>query len=171
MKKLLTALCFMLLYNLAARAQSIGPSALNATGGSRTIGGNTYEYAIGGVVSGDTYEGPGLVVTSGVLQPIVNDPDGIDQLVIDAGALSVFPNPVEQLLFLQPDFKKKGILEYILSDIQGRILLKNKVSLDRGNERQQIDMSHLAAASYSLSVVWKQAGKLYVKAYKIQKVK
>jgi len=171
MKKLLTVLCLLLLCSMAARAQSIGPSTLNAAGGSRTIEGNTYEYAIGEVVAGSTYDGPGLIVTPGVLQPMIEDPDGIDQLVIDPGALGVFPNPVEQALFLQPDFKKKGILEYVLSDIQGRILLEKKVNLDQGNERQQIDMNHLAAATYNLSVVWKQAGKLYVKAFKIQKVK
>jgi len=170
MKELLIVLC-LLLYSLAAGAQSIGPSTLNTAGGSQTIAGNTYEYAIGDVVAGNTYDGPGLVVTPGVLQPMVEDPSGINQPLIDAGALNVFPNPVEQVLFMQPDFKKGGILEYVLADVQGRVMLQGRAALGQGNERQQINMNHLAAASYNLNVVWKQAGKTYVRSYKIQKIK
>lgn len=171
MKKRLIMLCIIALLNQVTWAQSVGPSSINASGGSTVVDGNTHEYAIGDVVAGSTYDGPGLVVTQGVLQPVVEDPNSIGQLTIDAAYLNVFPNPVEQTLFLQPGFNGRGVLEYVLTDLQGRILLQKKAPLEQGNERQQINMGHLAAAPYCLQVLWQQEGKVYTKAYKIQKIK
>lgn len=172
MKHLLTYL-FALSFLPATmmHAQSIGPSEMNAAGKSIFAGGNSYEYAIGTVVAGTTFQSPSLVVTQGVLQPLIEEPSGVDEPGIPSDNLSVYPNPVEQTLFLKPAFGKKGKLEYVLLDGAGRTIMKSSVALEHGNELQEIPMSLYAVGQYTLSVTWQHQGQAQSNAYKIQKIK
>lgn len=171
MKHLLTSLLALLLLPLAMNAQSIGPSEMNATGKSVFAGGNTYEYAIGTVVGGSTYESPSLVVTQGVLQPHIGPTSGVDETGISADHLMVYPNPVQEKLFLKPAFGKKGKLEYVLLDGAGRTIMHNSAALESGNEVQEIPMSLYAVGQYTLSVTWQYQGKSQRTAFKVQKIK
>src|SRR6218665_2294247 len=121
MKSLLTLISLFLL-SLSLHGQSVGPSEINAAGSSVTAGGNTYEYAIGTVVGAPAYISGSLVVTPGVLQPQVEATNGIAETAIPSDRLSVYPNPVEQTLFLKPDFGRKGVLQYVLMDASGRTI-------------------------------------------------
>ncbi len=170
MRNLITAL-IMLLVPAIVKAQSLGPAELNAYGKSVTSGGNTYEYAIGTVVGTPAYVSGTLVVTPGVLQPHLAEANGVDENIIPAGSLSVYPNPVDQTLFLKPAFGKQGTLQYNLIDAQGRILKTQTADLQNGNELQQLSMTAFASGQYTLQVTWLQQGKTLKTAYKIQKVK
>lgn len=170
MKQILT-FSILILCTATAKGQSIGPSELNTTGSSATAGGNTYEYAIGGVTAGNTFASPTLIVTPGVLQPVLNQTSGVDQPGISITDLNVFPNPVEEILFLQPAFGKKGKLSYVLADASGRIIARKEIGLEQGNERQQVRMSSYAAGQYTLNVIWQQQDSKFGSAYKIQKVR
>lgn len=160
-----------MLFTLAAKAQSIGPSTYNTTGGSNSAGPNTIEYAIGDVVAGNTYIGSNLVVTQGVLQPVNPQPNGVETPGISAADLFVFPNPSAQTLFLQPRFSKGGTLEYSLLDASGRILTWKTVQLSHGNERQEVSMLPFAVGQYMLRVLWTQQGKTSSNVFKVQKIK
>lgn len=168
MKKILTFLLCLLLLPALSPAQSIGPSTLNAAGKSVTISGNTYEYAIGGLIGG-SYVSSGLVVTPYALQPVPPS-TGIPTPGINASDLSVFPNPSNNVLYLQPKFGKKGTLEYVMTDVLGRTIASRKVSLEKGNERQEIDMTSYATGQYHLNVYWLQQGTSYHSTYKVQKI-
>ena len=152
-----------------AHAQSVGPSALNATGGSGTIAGNTYEYSIGTINLSQTFSSASLVVTDGVLQPILT-PTNVAQPHISAAQLSVFPNPVSSTLFLQPAFAKGGQLKYMLTDAAGKTITGESHALVTGDERQEINMKHLAAGQYHLTVEWQSGSASFTNAYKIQKI-
>jgi hypothetical protein len=171
MKHLLTFLSALLFLPLAMHAQSIGPSEMNAAGKSVFAGSNTYEYAIGTVVAGNTFQSSSLIVTQGVLQPLIEEPNGVHEPGISSDNLSVYPNPVEQTLFLKPAFGKKGKLEYVLLDGAGRTIMKNSAALEQGNELQEIPMSSYAVGQYTLSVTWQHQGQSKSTAYKIQKIK
>jgi hypothetical protein len=171
MKQLLTYLFALLFLPLAMHAQSIGPSEMNATGKSVFAGGNTYEYAIGTVVAGTTYQSSSLVVTQGVLQPVIGSVSGVHEPGISSDHLMVYPNPVQETLFLKPEFGKKGKLEYVLLDGAGRTIMKSSAALEFGNELQEIPMSPYAVGQYTLSVTWQQQGKVQSTAFKIQKIK
>lgn len=171
MKHLWTLFISLFFISFGLRAQSIGPSVLNANGGSTSSNGNTYEYAIGGVVAAKTYSSANLVVTPGVLQPLMDNPNSVQQPGILSENLSVYPNPVDDILFLQPSFGKKGTMIYILSDAKGRTIARREIPLEQGNEQQQIPMSHYAVGQYNLNVQWTAQGKTFISAYKIQKVK
>lgn len=150
-------------------AQSLGPATLNATGKSATVSGNTYEYAIGGLITGNTYTSASLVVTPGVLQPMQAS-TGIGTPEITASDLSVFPNPAAHTLYLQPHFGKKGTLQYVITDVLGRTITTQKIALEKGNEKQEIDMSPYALGQYNLTVHWLQQGKTQKSTYKVQKI-
>jgi len=167
-KLLLTGSCIVLSC-MYAGAQSIGPSSVNAAGGSRTIGANTYEYSIGTLALHQTYSSPTLIVTDGVLQPNISS-SSVGHQGIAASQLSVYPNPVKSTLFLQPGFSKGGNLVYVLTDAAGKTVHTQSSMLPSGKERQEINMSALAAGQYTLSVEWQQDNKKYASAYKIQKL-
>lgn len=169
MKKTITSAALVLAACCAARAQSIGPSTLNAGGGSGNIAGATYEYAIGEVVDGATLSSATLVVTQGVLQPTL--PTSVAHGPRAITGLDVFPSPVETILYLQPKMGKRGRLEYSLYDAGGKLVLHNSAVLATGNERQEADVQALAVGQYTLQVSWLEGPNNYTGTYKIQKLK
>lgn len=150
-------------------AQSTGPATFNAAGGTAAIGANTYEFSIAEMAVTTTYSGNGLVVTQGILQPQPRA-TGIAQQGILPTQLSVYPNPVEATLFLQPAFGKSGSLEYMLTDAAGRKIYSRTQKLDAGNERQEINMAPYAAGQYNLSIIWMDRAHTATGTYKIQKI-
>jgi hypothetical protein len=151
-------------------AQSIGPSTINAAGNSRNIGANTYEYAIGEVVAGNTFANATLIVTPGVLQPNLT-PSGVTPQSIAAGDMKIFPSPVETTLFLQPSFNAGGTLKYALYDAAGKLVVSKESKLSSGKEQQSLEVAPYAAGDYVLQVLWIQAGKQYSAGYKVQKLR
>jgi hypothetical protein len=154
----------------AASAQSIGPSAMTAAGGSAAIPGGFHEYAIGQLTSANAYTSASLIVTPGVLQPEFAT-TGVAMHSLKAAAVSVYPNPVVTTLFLQPDLKGAGTLSYKLHDAAGRLVLQSTASLVTGGELQRIQMATLAAGQYTLQVEWLQGGQVSSSAFQIQKLK
>lgn len=169
MKKSMLASCFLCMATLPAWTQEAGPSTLNAAGGSKTIAGNTHEFSIGEMALVSTFSGAGIIVTQGVLQP-GNTITGIDDRAFFEGNLSLFPNPAEDQVFLQPSFGAGGRLSYELYDALGRVLRQATATLTTGKEKQTLVLKNLAASTYTLRISFQQKGKTYTTAYKIQKL-
>lgn len=159
----------LLAISTAAHAQSIGPSTLNAGGNSVTVSGNTFEYAIGQVMNGSTLTTGSVIITQDVLQPSFTT--GVDDNTIAANELQVYPSPVETTLFLKPSFNGKGLLQYRLFDLAGKLLLSYEAQLQLGNELQQLNVATLSAGQYTLQVVWNKSNTTCTAGYKIQKLK
>jgi hypothetical protein len=153
----------------AAQAQSMAPSTIDAAGASVTIGGNTYEYAIGQVMDGSTLNAGSVIITPDVIQPAFTT--GVNDNTISGNELQVFPSPVETTLFLKPSFSGNGLLQYKLFDAAGKLVLSNEAKLQSGNEQQELDVAKLAAGQYTLQVVWNKSNTAYTAGYKIQKLK
>jgi hypothetical protein len=168
MKKKILILCSACLCTSFAWSQSIGPSTINITGGSATISGNTHEFSIGELLV-ETATGANIIVTQGVLQPIPK-PTGIDDKDFFADHLDIFPNPAEEVVFLQPSFSSGGKLSYHLYDALGRSIEQAEFTLLTGKEKQTIRLKHLAASTYMLNISFLQKGETYNTAYKIQKL-
>jgi hypothetical protein len=153
--------------SLPAHAQSIGPSTLNAAGGSGIISGNTHEYAIATEVLGPTSS---LLVTPGPLQPL-QGPDGIKVATGLTGHLSIFPNPAQTLLHLQPAFPTGGALSYSLADAAGKVVLRQSAQLVTGTEQQTLNLGSVAVGTYLLTVQFGEAGaEPQTATYKVQKI-
>jgi hypothetical protein len=168
MKKKILILCSACLCTSPAWSQSIGPSTINTTGGTTVISGNTHEFSIGELLI-ETKTSANIIVTQGVLQP-VPQPTGIDDKDFFADHLNIFPNPAEEVVFLQPSFSSGGKLSYRLYDALGRSIEQAEFTLLTGKEKQTIRLKHLAASTYMLNVSFLQLGKTYTTAYKIQKL-
>ncbi len=156
-----------------ARAQSVGPSVLNAAGGSAVIAGNTHEFSVGEEILIPTYTSGSLVVTSGVLQPTPFIVTGISDVAALQG-VSVFPNPVTTDLHVAPALGGRGMLEMQLLDATGKLISRTSARLATGTEQQTIPMEALAASSYMLRLVWTPDGGLAKPAtasYTVQKVR
>jgi hypothetical protein len=168
MKKKILIFCCVCLCTSPAWSQSIGPSTINTAGGSAIISGNTHEFSIGELLV-KTATGTNIIVTQGVLQP-VHQTTGIEDRDFFADHLNIFPNPAEEVVFLQPSFSSGGKLSCHLYDALGRSIEQAEFTLLTGKEKQTIRLKHLAAGTYMLNIGFLQKGKTYTTAYKIQKL-
>lgn len=159
--------CGMISYGTLA--QSITPSTLNASGGSASISGRTYEWSIGEMTLVHTATAGSFTVTQGLLQPKpsqvgVNDvPLGIDQL-------SVYPNPTDNFVYLETKLNAAAVLQYSLYDVLGRSLIIRDYKIPSGQERIKIDLAPFAAGSYYLNVHVQQQGQSYRNSFEIKKL-
>lgn len=160
---LLTSVAFKM------NAQNIGPGIINAAGGSANIGSATYEFSIGEMAVVHTASTGNIVVTHGVLQPLmkatsIKDADFFKQF------LSLYPNPTQNIVYFQPAFRRGGILSFQLFDVVGRLVMDGSFDLKYGSEKQQIVLGHLVSGSYMLHVRFEQGVNTFNTAYKIQKL-
>lgn len=150
------------------RAQSIGPSTLNSTGGSAVIGGNTYEYSIAEMSLVNTASASGIIVTQGTLQPTSNS-SGIQLAAIADDELKVFPVPTSGIINIQPRFNNTGILHFTLLDAAGKNVVENSANLSSGKEIQQLNIDAYASGNYLLNISYETKSGTFQKVYKIQK--
>jgi hypothetical protein len=165
---ILSCILAMLAASPNVRGQSIGPSVLNANGGSGTAGGNTFEWSIGETMV-STYTSSSIVVTQGVLQPTSGTTEIADNTL--APRLDVFPNPSSALVNLQFNAPAQGTLTYRLSDLLGRVIQEKAIEVNSGTTSKQLNIKDLACATYMLQVMYKTKGNNEESAtYKIQKL-
>lgn len=169
MKKIFLSALLLTSIAFKMNAQNIGPSIINAAGGSANIGSATHEFSIGEMAVVHTASTSNIVVTHGVLQPLmkatsIKDADFFKQF------LSLYPNPTQNIVYFQPAFRRGGILSFQLFDIVGRLVMDGSFDLKYGSEKQQIVLGHLVSGSYMLHVRFEQGVNTFNTAYKIQKL-
>lgn len=172
MKKRMISLTIVstLLFATGSQAQTVTPSTFNATGGSKEIAGNLYEYSIGEMVLVNTASTPNLIVTQGLLQPS-EGPVGISDPALPDNALSVYPNPSDDVVYIQPNITDGGgMLTLTLLDVTGRQLQEHAASLQSGNEKQSVSLKSLAAGTYMLRAVFTRDNQDRIRNFKIQKI-
>lgn len=90
-----------------------------ASGGNAAGAGGTVSYSVGQI----SYKSPaGVLISDGVQQPYEIVTLGKDDL--PEVLLSVFPNPVSNILTLKNTDPANQLLTYALSDISGKVLLE-----------------------------------------------
>lgn len=154
---------------LHSGAQSVGPSTLNSAGKSSNIGPDTYEWSVGEMAVVSTYTSGSLVVTQGVLQPF-DAALGVPANNRIAKNLNMFPNPAQDVLFLQPAFQPGTSLSYSLQAIDGKVLRSATTQLPTGSEKQTLQLNALAAGNYMLLVQVTENGRTFTNNYKIEKL-
>ena len=161
--------CLIACAIINAHGQSIGPSTINASGGSKVISGNTHEFSIGEMALVNTASGSNIIVTNGVLQPNLSS-TGVKDVNYLSDNLKVYPNPSDNILNIQPNFETGGQLIYHLYDVLGRIILAGEFKLATGKETQTISLSQLAASSYVLHLNLNKKGSSYNASFNVQKI-
>lgn len=143
-------------------------TVLNASGGSQSVSTGSFDYSIGEMTLVSTESNANLTVTQGLLQ-VESTTLGIPEIPISNQELSVFPNPVENILNIKPYFKSSGELSIQLFDIQGKRILQKTFHLQIGLERQELDLSTLSDGSYMLNVQFNKGTQNHRQTYKIIK--
>lgn len=149
-------------------AQGNSSEALNAAGGYKVVGGNTYEWSVGEPSLVATYTTASLIVSQGVLQPAPFSSLDIKQQTPDA-ALRVFPNPTRDCLQLEGSIPPGCILQYDLCEISGR-KIRNKSTLVQDLLHESIDMSGFSVGTYFLKIRYTCLGITFEKTIQVQKI-
>lgn len=152
------------------QAQDIGPSILNSAGGGGTLSGNSYDWSVGEMALISTFTSSNLVVTQGLLQP-TSGTTSINDVLLPASALAVYPNPASDVVYLKPLLKTGDKLNWYLTDITGKVVVNQGVILQTGSDIQTLQFAQLAAGNYLLHVAVVSGDNRYNNNYKIQKVK
>lgn len=142
-----------LMASVHAKAQSIGPSTIDAAGGTAGLAGNTYEWSVGDMAVITTYTSGSLVVTQGTLQPF-NIPVGVNKITLDQ-QLKAYPNPATSTVYLEYNLGNSGKLEYMLQDIAGKTVFQKTIEVTPGGGKEAISMMALANAAYVLNVTYR----------------
>ena len=144
---------------------------LNASGGTATISGNTHSYSIGEMSLVHTASTNTIVVTHGVLQPLPQAPDAVQNIWSDNNQVSVYPNPSTSIVNIDLVTTESYQAKYIILDMLGKIVWSRNTSISKGKNQFQYDMTPWANANYLLQVQLKNRTKDYSKYFKIQKIK
>lgn len=151
------------------QAQVWHSATVNATGGSAQLSGNTYEWSIGEMTLVNTVSTANLVVTQGLLQPILNT-TGIKHPELSANQLQVYPNPTKDIVFIKPNLTPNTSLTLIVYDISGRAFFRTTKVLKTGTEVQTVDLGKYAAGNYLLDIVAGTSAASTKNTFKIQKL-
>lgn len=160
---------FVLLAGSAdVRGQSIGPSTINANGGSGTIGSSRFEWSVGELAWVSPTTGS-AIVTQGVLQPSITLVSVGSAML--ATQMQVYPNPSASIVNIKLAAPTDGTLSYRLMDVAGRVVLKKAADIKQGTSIHQLDISQLAVASYMLQLSFITDGKTEeIATYQLQKL-
>lgn len=142
---------------------------VNVSGGNGSIGGNTYAYSIGEMTVVGTATAGSFTSTQGVLQAGTDATIGVQEISGTGEGMTLYPNPVADLLYLQPDLQGGGDLHLRLYDASGKLLMEREVRLGAGHERQQISMAGMAEGAYFLHAVLQNGKHQFQKTYKVLK--
>ncbi len=146
MKKALIALIAFCLFGFGSTLQA--QNAIPASGGNASGGGGTVSYSVGQVVY-TTNTGTGSSVAQGVQQPYeISVPTTLEEAKGISLEMVVYPNPVTDLLRLKVENYETENLRYHLYDINGNVLISNKVE----GKDSDISMQNFLPSVYFLKV-------------------
>jgi hypothetical protein len=161
MKKIFLSLVAFSLLGFGTAIQ--GQIAIPASGGNATGGGGSVSYSVGQIVYTTNTSATYGSVTQGVQQPfeisVVTSLKKDEEISLE---MKIYPNPASDFLMLTIRNYEVENLRYQLYDINGNILLDNKIE---GNECD-ISIQNYLPAIYFLKVIH---GNKEMKTFKIIK--
>jgi hypothetical protein len=136
-------------------ASSFAQQAINVSSHSATINGVVFDYSIGEMTRISTEHTGGLIVTQGVLQPFTTtltnrDPEQNPAHLGKTDLIKVYPNPTENLLFIESVEPVDASMSYSLYDATGKMILNDEVLWKAGPNQFSLHLESVAAGSYYL---------------------
>lgn len=152
MKSFITLLACIIV-SLSLHAQQ----TLNVAGNSVHINGMTFEYSIGEMALVSTERNANLIVTQGMLQPnnsgsVANDAP-VNTILSDISEnIKVYPNPTQNILFVESFETQIGNYSYQLLDGVGKMVLNKEGQIQVGLNKFTLDLQSYAAGTYYLMI-------------------
>lgn len=169
-KNMLICLACCGLLHTHVDAQSIGPSIVASAGGGGTIGGQSFDFAVGEMTLVNTLSASNIVVTQGVLQP--HPPlTGIATVQTAGKSIRVYPNPATDHIWITPQFDTRSQLFIAVYDIAGKKLIENGFAHGAGSGEHRLDIRSLASGQYLLIVDLVADGETSKYGFNVQVVK
>lgn len=136
------------------RGQSLAPATLNATGGSKVIGTETYEWSVAEMTMVSTATASNIIVTQGILQPFPLPATDIKKSNTLSKQLQVYPNPTSNIIYLQYNLTNSGTLSYMLQDVAGKQVTTRNAQVTAGQDKQELSLAALASGTYMLYITY-----------------
>ncbi len=149
---------------------------LNVAGNSAQINGMTFDYSIGEMTLVSTERNANLIVTQGMLQPqgsgiAANDAPSNTTLSDLSDNIKVYPNPTQNILFVETYETQVADYSYQLMDGLGTVVLNKEGQTLVGLNKFELDLQSLAAGTYYLMLRKPNStGTLENYSFKIQKL-
>ena len=142
MKKLLTII--LVLFTFTGFSQSVSRSVL-ASGGN-VYAGSSYMVTstIGEPVIGTATQGS-YTVSQGFEQGYFTAPSEIKDITVN---YRIYPNPVQDVLFLELSADKAPNLKMSIFDVSGRCLISNEINFAGNNAKISQDVSNFETGTY-----------------------
>lgn len=167
----IASLAFFTLLSTGAYCQQ----TINVSSHSATVNGMKFDFSIGEMTLVSTEKNASLIVTQGFLQPNSSEnganqaPPGNNHLS-GTDLIKVYPNPTENILFVESNENADADVSYQLFDATGKIVLSEKVEWKAGPNKFSLDLKNYAAGAYYLMIRKPNAaGQVENYSYKIQK--
>ena len=159
----------------AMSLQGFSQQGINVSSHSATINGLKFDYSIGEMTLVTTERNANLIVTQGLLQPSSSGSGADQQPATASGStlsdlIKVYPNPTENILFVESVEASAATIQYQLFDAFGKVVLSNNINWEAGPNKLSLDLKSFAAGAYYLMIRKPNAqGNLENYSYKIQK--
>ena len=153
-KKILSLVCIAFFSAMSQKVFS--QQTINVSSHSATINGLKFDYSIGEMTLVTTERNANLIVTQGLLQPTGSGSGAeANQGTVKAGLselIKVYPNPTENILFVESIENATTEISYQLFDATGKVVLSNKTTWQAGPNKLTLDLQSYAAGSYYLMI-------------------
>ena len=171
-KKQITIACIVALSALSFN--SFAQQTINVSSNSATINNMQFDYSIGEMTLVTTERNANLIVTQGLLQPNGSGTGTQSQPtnthLSNADLIKVYPNPTENILFVESMDNLDALISYQLFDATGKVVLSKEINQKAGANKLTLDLQTFAAGSYYLMLRKPNAdGNLENYSFKIQK--
>jgi hypothetical protein len=149
---------------------------LNVAANSAQINGMTFDYSIGEMTIVSTERNANLIVTQGLLQPhgsgsVASDAPSNTTLSDLSDNIKVYPNPTQNILFVETYETQVADYNYQLMDGLGKVVLNKEGQTQIGLNKFTLDLQSLAAGTYYLMLRKPNpTGQLENYSFKIQKL-
>ncbi len=139
---------------LGLRSMAKAQPGLNVTGNSALINGMTFDYSIGEMVLVSTEKTSQFIITQGLLQPQTNKPTestgSAGHLDPWSESIRVYPNPSDNLVFVDWTATNAARISYRLYDAAGKVVLSNALEQTIGSNKISLELQALSAGTYYL---------------------
>lgn len=152
-KKQIIFLAFTLMVSVF-HYRSWAQQNLNVSGQSVKINGLHFDYSIGEMTLISTQSNSKITVTQGILQPTIPVTKMPNQqgssATLSETNIKVYPNPTENILFIESFENEDAELSFQLYDLSGRVIYTEKMNRNAGNNKHSISLRTNAAGTYFL---------------------
>ncbi len=171
MNKTIINACFVAGYFLAAnsvqlQAQSVERFVIGSSGIDFSGSGISMSSTIGETVITTETAGT-IILTQGFQQP-----DSVNivsvQAIHTALNYKLYPNPTENISWLELSADNQVEVNLSLYDVAGRQVLQSKNIVLKDKHTEQLDLNHIAAGQYMLAIEWNGKKAITLNIQKIQ---